>query len=71
MAWVCFAPPDIFVPFFMEYVLRDNILGYKTNWNQFKRINTERVLKLYGLQLEISNRKVTGKAPNIWEPDRF
>ena len=50
------------------YAMTDHILGHKTNFNKFKRIEIIQSIFSghYGIKQEI-NRKITGKSINTWK----
>jgi len=47
---------------------QDHILGHKTHLNKLKRLEIIQCLfsDYSGVKLEISERKITGKYPNMW-----
>lgn len=47
----------------------DHIVGHKTPLNEFRRMEIiHNMFSAYsGIQLQITNRKLTGKSPNTWK----
>lgn len=54
---------------YMKFIKMDYILGHRRTLTTFKRIETiqNKFSDYYGIKLEISNRKISGKSPSIWE----
>lgn len=51
------------------FTIADYILGQKTNLNKHKKTEiTQNMFSVFSvIRLEINNRKMTGKSPNIWK----